>query len=60
LKKELDIEKDNYFTTRKNFYDAKGKYGADSEQAKSAEEAFKASMQKQETLRQQMADSVKA
>jgi len=60
LKKELDTENDNYFTTRKNFYDAKTKFGVDSSQAKSAEDAFKASMQKQETLRQQIADLSKA
>lgn len=60
LKKELDTEQDNYFATRKNFYDAKTKYGAESAEAKSAEDAFKASMQKQETLRQQIADLSKA
>jgi hypothetical protein len=60
LKKELDTENDNYFTTRKNFYDAKTKFGVDSSQAKSAEDSFKASMQKQETLRQQIADLSKA
>lgn len=54
LKADLDKEEDNYFSTRKAFWDAKGKFGPDAPETKTAEASFKESAQKLETIRTDM------
>jgi hypothetical protein len=60
LKAELDKNEDDYYATRKALYDAKAKYGDESSQAKAAEASYKTTVQKQEDLRNQIADLSKA
>ena len=56
LKADLDKEEDNYFATRKAFWDAKQKFGPDAPETKTAEASFKESAQNIETIRNNMRD----
>lgn len=56
LKADLNKEEDNYFATRKAYWDAKGKFGPDAPETKTAEATFKESAQKMETIRNDMRD----
>jgi hypothetical protein len=51
LKADYSTEEDNYFATRKAYWDAKGKFGPDSPEAASAQAAYTASSQKLETIK---------
>jgi len=54
LKAEYSTEEDNYFATRKEFLDAKMKFGPDSPEATSAQSAYTAASQKLETIKSDM------
>jgi len=54
LKAKLSTEEDNFFATRKAYWDAKSQFGPDSPEAKAAEQTYKTSTQTLETIRKDM------